>query len=91
MIERGNEMDEYEVRLLAYRALAHAAEQTGRSNYRKGIYKPVYRKGKLVRGYTVTPEHAALVAAMPKVLSGAMSVDEAMAMVTSPAVMDQRF
>ncbi len=75
----------------AYAALAHAAEQMGLNNYLSGLYRPVRRRGKVVSGYSLTADHAALVEAMPRVLSGAMGIEEAMALVTSPAVMRERF
>jgi len=76
--------------LNAYRALAHAADQIGRNNYRKGIYGGT-RKAGSPRTYSLTPEHAEIVDAMPKVMSGEMSVNDAMALVTQYEVMQQRF
>jgi hypothetical protein len=83
--------DDKDARLRACRALTHAAEQVGANNYRSGLYRPTYRRGKLVRGYTLTPEHRALVEAMPGVLSGAMGIEEAMALLHTPETFRQRF
>jgi len=74
-----------------YNALKHAAEQVGIANYRAGLYKGTYRKGKLVRGYSITQEHADLVEAMDKVSRGTMTPEEGMALVNSYDVMQQRF
>jgi hypothetical protein len=38
------------------------------------------RRGQVIQGYTVTPEHRAIVDAMPKVLAGTMTPDEAMSL-----------
>lgn len=65
----------------AYNALCIASERMGRNNYRAGLYRVKRnRRGQVVQGYTITPEHAAVVAAMPRVLSGELSPNDAMAM-----------
>lgn len=69
-----------EEQLRTYRALSHAAEQVGRENYRS-----------MGKRYHVTAEHRELIEAMPQVLSGELSINDAMWLVTSPAVMQQRF
>jgi len=71
--------------LRAYRALRHAAEQIGREMHRRGVYKP--RKG----GYTITDNHKRIIEAMPSVLQGRMSPEEAVAIVTECEVMNERF
>jgi hypothetical protein len=74
----------------AYHALRIAAERIGRNNYRSGLYRPLYRNGRLVRGYAITQEHRAVVEAMPKVLSGELDPDGAMALRHDSDVMKQR-
>jgi len=65
----------------AYNALRIASERMGRNNFRAGLYS-VRRdhRGRVTQGYSVTPEHAAVVDAMPRVLSGELSPSDAMAM-----------
>ncbi len=85
-------MDSQESRSRAYDALNHAASQVGSSNYRAGLYRTTYYgNGRVRTGYTITPEHRELIEAMPKVLSGEMGVDDAMALVTRYDIMVQRF
>jgi hypothetical protein len=79
--EQGNVYNQDSLR--AYKALSHAAEQIGKSNYRRGLYKK--------KGYSITPEHQMLVEAMPQVLAGEISVEEAMALLHLPEVERQRF
>lgn len=74
----------------AYRALQHAAEQVGLNNFRKGLYRP-QRIGRKMLGYSITDAHQQLIDAMPQVLSGLVTPEEAMALVTSHDVMQQRF
>ena len=74
---------ETERRTRAYRALQHAAEQIGRTNRPTGVYSR--------RGYSITPEHRLIVEAMPAVLSGSLSINDAMALLHEPDVMRQRF
>ena len=81
-------MEHDESRLQAYRALSAAAERIGHNKYRAGI-GVIKRRGKVV-GFSPTAEHAAVVAAMPKVLGGAISPDEAMALLHDHDVMEQR-
>lgn len=64
----------------AYAALYAAAEVIGRNNYRR-----------MGNRYRVTVEHRRLVEAMSAVLSGKISVDEAMALLHDHDVMEQRF
>lgn len=81
-------MDSQEQRDQTYRALQIAAERIGANNYRAGV--GVIRKGGRVVGFNPTPEHRQVVAAMPKVLTGEMDVNTAMAMLHEHDVMQQR-
>lgn len=63
--------------LQAYRALKIAADRMGANNYAAQVKA---NKGKPPKRFHVTPEHQCVIDAMPKVLSGKISVDEAMAM-----------
>lgn len=79
-----------DARSQAYKALSIAAERIGMNNYSAGLYKATYRNGHLVSGYRITAEHAELIEAMPKVLSGEISVDDAMALLHQHDTMKQR-
>ena len=74
-----------------YRALQTAAERIGMNNYRAGLYR-VRRnhRGRVVEGYRITAEHAAIIEAMPKVLTGELSPNDAMAMLHEYKIEKQR-
>ena len=74
----------------AYDALQAAAERIGAKNFRRLGPTQRNRQGHIVGGYYVTAEHAAVVAAMPQVLSGEMSPDEALSLLRQYAVVQQR-
>lgn len=80
-----------EARILAYHALQAAATRIGLNNCRAGLYRGTYRKGKLVKGYSITGEHQELVDAMPKVLNGELSVEDAMCLLWQYDTFKQRF
>lgn len=67
----------------AYLALVRAAEKIGAVNYRRGLYRR--------RGYSVTPEHAAVVQAAADVCGGKISPDDAMGLLLQYDVFEQRF
>lgn len=69
-----------------YRALSTAADRIGANNYR--LQRASF-SGRKFR-FHVTPEHREIVEAMPKLLSGAMSPDEAMALLWQYDTMKQR-
>lgn len=79
-----------DAQLRAYRALQKAGERIGLNNYRSGRYKIRYRHGVPIGGYTITPEHQEIVDAMPKVLSGEITPEEAMALLWQYDTMRQR-
>lgn len=70
----------------AYKALYKAAERIGANNYANGLYNP-NRRG----GYSITQAHKDLIEAMPAVLCGDISPDEAMALLHSYDVEKERF
>jgi len=74
-----------------YRALKIAAERMGRNNYEAQLraHLKVGRKKSTFR-FTVTKEHCEVVKTMPKVLSGEVSPEEAMALLHKYDVMMQR-
>jgi hypothetical protein len=74
----------------AYNALKKVAETIGMNHFRSGRYK-VTGKGKNRKSYTITDTHKSVVDAMPKVLDGSMSVEEAFALILSPEVEQERF
>lgn len=75
----------------AYNALETAAERIGANNYKNGLYRVKRdRKGRVISGYTITAEHAAIVEAMPRVLSGELSPESAFAMLHEYDVLKQR-
>jgi hypothetical protein len=75
----------------AYKALQKAADKMGDKNYRKQLraHKKRGRKASTFK-FTVTPAHKQVVNAMPKVLSGQISVEEGMAILHEPDVMEER-
>lgn len=85
---------------MAHRALEHAAERIGRNNAASYLRSAAFndlpgvqlsnRKAK--RGaYTITPEHRELVEALPALLSGKITPEEAMALLHGYDTMKQRF
>lgn len=69
----------------AYKALRIAAERIGANNYRAGVYNPRQRGG-----YSITDAHKDVIEAMRDVLSGAMSPNDAMALLHRSDVEQQR-
>lgn len=74
-----------------YVALRKAAERIGMRNYRAGLYKVERRRGKVVRGYSITEAHKAVIDAMPKVCGGKITPEEAMSILREHDVMRERF
>lgn len=68
--------------LRAHQALLHAAQQVGANNY---------RLSSKMTPYTVSSVHAMLVQYSSDVLKGDLTVNDAMAFVTSYDVMKERF
>lgn len=84
--------DEYtEAQSRAYDQLQAASTRMGLNNYRAGLAAHIKagRKKSTYR-YQVTEAHAEIVAAMPKVLDGSMTVEEANNLVNSYDVQKQR-
>lgn len=80
-----------DAQLAAYRALAKAAERMGYNGYlaaSKGRARP--RNWRPVGIYAPTEAHREVLEAMPKVLSGEMTPNDAMALLWQGDVMDQR-
>jgi hypothetical protein len=69
----------------AYKALRIAAERIGANNYRAGLYNPRQRGG-----YSITDAHKDAIEAMRDVLSGAMSPNDAMALLHRGDVLQER-
>lgn len=80
-----------EAQLRAYRALSHAADQIGAEQFRRGNYRVKRRRGKVIQGYQITEAHRRVVQAMPDVLKGTITVEEAMAVIYEYDVTEQRF
>jgi len=75
----------------AYAALMKAAERVGANAYKAGLYKVKRdRKGNVVRGYTLTPEHQELMTAMDALGRGKISAEEAMVVVNQYEVTKAR-
>lgn len=74
----------------AYNALEKAAERIGQNNYRTMGPTKRDRKGNYKSGYYVTLEHKSVIDAMPKVLDGSMSPEQAMNLLYDPFVLKQR-
>ncbi len=75
----------------AYAALQTAAERMGRANY--AAQMAAYRKARRLPStfrFHVTDEHAAVVAAMPRLLSGEITPDDAMGLLLTHGVLNQR-
>ncbi len=80
-----------DAQLAAYRALSIAAERMGYNGYlaaSKGHARP--RNWRPVGIYTPTEAHRDVLEAMPLVLSGEMTPNDAMALLWRQDVMDQR-
>jgi len=75
----------------AYNALRIAADRMGENNYRAGqrAHVKAGRRPTTYR-YTPTPEHAAVVAAMPKLLAGELTPNDTMAMLHQYDTLHQR-
>ncbi len=78
-----------EPQMQAYNALKNAAERIGHNNFLSFGPTKYNRKGDRIGGYYVTPEHAAIVEAMPKVLSGEVTPEAAITMLHEPDIMKQ--
>ena len=92
-IVKGNERIEVpdtDFRIQAYRALEKAAERIGIGNYKNGLYRAQWRRGKLVMGYSITDAHQDIIEAMPKVLSGELDPEAAMNLLRRGDVMKER-
>jgi len=75
----------------AHSALKIAAEKIGANNYASGIYKVKHnRRGLPIGGYSITAAHQEVIEAMPLVLSGEITPEEAMALLWRDDVMRQR-
>lgn len=62
-----------------YKALLTAAERIGHNAYKAGLYNVRRnRKGTVVRGYTLTPEHQEVMTAIDALGRGTISAEEAM-------------
>jgi hypothetical protein len=73
-----------------YDALYKAAERIGSNNYKAGLYgNGKFKPGKPI-SYRITQAHQDIIDAMPKVLSGEMSCEEAMALINSYDANKQR-
>jgi hypothetical protein len=84
------ELPETDPRIQAYNALKIAAERIGRNNSASYQEQMIYRRGKLVKAYHITPEHRAVCDAMPKVLSGEITPEQAMATLHEYDTLKQR-
>lgn len=73
----------------AYNALKIAAEKMGKIAYAKD--KAAGKTKKRNYRFTPTQEHQDIISAMPKVLSGEITPEEAMAMLHQYDVFNQRF
>lgn len=75
----------------AYEALRIASERMGANNYGAQVraHQEAGRKASTFR-FTVTPEHDMVVKAMPLVLTGKLSADDAMSMLHEYDVLKQR-
>lgn len=75
----------------AYAALQVAAERMGRANYvaQMAAHRKARRSSSTFR-FHVTDEHAAVVAAMPRLLSGEIAPDDAMGLLLTHDVLKQR-
>lgn len=93
-IVKNNERTEVPVsdpRIQAYNALQEAAKRIGDNNYDKGLYRVRRnRRGAVIQGYQITDAHKDLIEAMPKVLDGDITPDEAMNLIWRGDVQDQR-
>lgn len=84
----GEQVEITEEQSRVYNALRIAAERIGRNNYRSGIYRPGNR---YVRGgYTITDAHKAIIDAMPQVLDGRITPEQAMALLHTYDAMKER-
>lgn len=74
-----------------YAALSKAADKMGARNYRKQMasHKKRGRRASTFK-FTVTPAHKKVVEAMPKVLTGKLTTNRAMAILHEHDVMDER-
>lgn len=84
----------------AYRALQTAAERIGRNNCKSYTESAAFNKLPGIRRtntqarrghYTITHEHEEIVNAMPALLAGTITPEEAMALLHGYGVMQQRF
>ena len=81
------EVPDTDLRIQAYRALYKAAERIGIGNYKNGLYRAQWRRGKLMMG---TEAHEDIIKAMPRVLSGELDPEAAMNLLRRGDVMEER-
>lgn len=86
-----DEREEEDARQRAYRALSKAADRMGGNNYHAGLIAHVRagRKASTYR-YQPTDAHRLIVGAMPDVLAGKITPEEAMAYLHDYDVMRER-
>lgn len=84
-------MRDDDARILAYNALSIAGQRIAENNYRSQMAAHLKKKRKRnTFKFVVTDEHQAVVDAMPKVLSGDLSPNDAMAMLLDYDTFKQR-
>ena len=75
----------------ALHALKVAAERVGRNAHQAGRYKVKRnRKGQVISGYTLTPEHQELIIAIDALSRDRISPEEAMAIVNQYEIVKAR-
>lgn len=71
-------------------ALRRASEKIAMAEYRAGRYKVQRRGGKVIRGYTLSPEHQLVMETLDKVSRRKISPEEAMAVLHKYDVLKAR-
>lgn len=75
----------------ALRALKTAAEKIGMHAYRSGLYKVKRnRKGEVIQGYTLTPEHQEVMTAIDALSRDLITPEDAMALLHGYEVFNAR-
>lgn len=75
----------------AYQALVKASEKIGLNAYKAGLYRVKRdRKGNVVQGYSLTPEHQELVTAIDALGRGAITAEEAMSLLHQYEILNAR-
>lgn len=75
----------------AYTALVKASERIGMNAYKAGLYKVKRnRKGEVIKGYSLTPEHQELVTAIDALGRGNISAEEAMSLLHQYEILEAR-